>query len=226
MVTLTDVKTTAGTVTSGTSRASARIARYVVSAADVEMAEGRNLTFSVSGTGTTIPPNQDVVVRYSTSSGSARANDDYTTQSGTFTVGSGQPAPVPALPDNLNEGEETFTLRLSLARSLSDVLVGTPSVTGTITDGDDDIEASVRAGQTTVTEGSAATFIVSLTGGTSTSNVVVDYTVAGDATVEDGDYTAPSGSSPFAPEQPRVRSRFRRSTTVRSIVAKCSGSRC
>ena len=190
VVTLTDVETTAGTVTRGTSSASARIASYVISASDVRAAEGAELSFNVTAAGPA--PADPVVVRYSTSPGSARANDDYTSRSGTITIGSQQPDSVPALADTLNEGDETVFLRLSRVSAPSDVLIGTPSVTGTIGDDGDDITATVAPGQTTVTEGEAATFIVSLDGGTSTATVVIDYTVGGSAMVADGDYTAPS----------------------------------
>ena len=196
-VTLTDVSTTladgssAGRVTVGTSRASARIAGFVISAGDQERPEGTDLSFSVSSDGN--PPADPVVVRASTSPGTARANADYTTQSRTFTLSGSEMVDVPTLSDTLNEGDETLTLRLFLVSALSGVLVGTPTVTGTITDDGDNISATVVPGQTTVTEGDPATFIVSLTGGTSTAAVVIDYTVGGTATPEDGDFTAPSG---------------------------------
>ena len=74
------------------------------------------------------------MVRASTSPGTARANADYTTQSRTFTLSGTEPVDVATLTDNLNEGEETVILRLSRVRLPSGVLVGTPSVTGTITD--------------------------------------------------------------------------------------------
>ena len=197
VVTLTEVDSGGdGTVTVGTSRASARIAGFVVSADDVSKGEGTNLSFTVEGDGTDpSDPANPVVVRASTSPRTARANTDYTTLSRTFTLSGSETVNVATLPDTLNEGEETVTLRLSLVSAPSGVLVGTPSVTGTITDdASDNITAAVTAGQTTVTEGDPATFIVSLTGGTSTAPVVIDYRLgdADTATAADGDFTAPS----------------------------------
>ena len=65
------------------------------------------------------------------------------------------------------------------------------SVNVTIED-NDELSASVTVPET-VTEGETAPFTVSLSGGTSTANVVVSYTVGGTAKAP-GDYTAPSGS--------------------------------
>ena len=53
------------------------------------------------------------------------------------------------------------------------------------------LEATVAARQITVTEGTVATFVVSLTGPTSSAPVVIDYGVSG--ATEGEDYTAPSG---------------------------------
>ena len=57
--------------------------------------------------------------------------------------------------------------------------------------------AAVTAGASTVSEGSAASFEVALTGARSTADVVVTYTVTGTAT-SGTDYTAPSGSLTIA----------------------------
>ena len=71
------------------------------------------------------------------------------------------------------------------------VSVAKASATGTITD-TDTLEAVVTADNPTVTEDQSATFTVTLTGATSTAEVVVDYSLVGTAT-EGVDYTAPSG---------------------------------
>ena len=68
------------------------------------------------------------------------------------------------------------------------VSLGTATAAGTIAD-DDRIEASVTVAQTVV-EGEAAQFTVTLTGGTSTAEVEVIYTVGGTVTAGT-DYTAP-----------------------------------
>ena len=78
-------------------------------------------------------------------------------------------------------------------RGATGVGIATPAVRGTITDaGDDALTASVAAGAT-VPEGSAAAFVVTLTGAVSSAPVVVGYEVGGTASARDGDYTAPSG---------------------------------
>ena len=212
-VTLTDVDTV-GTVTRGTSRVSTPIVETTISVDDETETEGGTLTFSVE-------PLKAVyaVVRYNTESGSARSSMDYTPVSGTLTFGSIQgtgtstttttdstPQDVPVItlrdtPDNLNEGPETLTLRLTLVGRPPGVQIATPTVTGTISDHrEDELEASVAAAQDTVPEGSTARFVVTLTGATSTAPVVIStapvvikYQLSGDATAEDGDFTAPSG---------------------------------
>ena len=97
---------------------------------------------------------------------------------------------VDVFDDDLAEGEETFTVRLSQPlRAALDMDLD--SAVGTIMD-DDALTASVSASPE-VTEGNAATFRVRVTGATSTAAVVVSYTVSG--TAEAGsDYTAPSGT--------------------------------
>ena len=206
-VTLTDVDTV-GTVTRGTSRVSTPIVETTISVDDETETEGDTLTFSVK-------PLKPVyaVVRYNTESGSARSSMDYTPVSGTLTFGSIQgtgtstttttdstPQDVPPVitlrdtPDNLNEGPETLTLRLTLVGRPPGVQIATPTVTGTISDhSEDELKASVAAAQDTVPEGSTARFVVTLTGATSTAPVVIKYQLSGDATAEDGDFTAPSG---------------------------------
>ena len=104
---------------------------------------------------------------------------------------------VRAEQDSLNEGDETFSLHLSLVSPPPGVHLSTRSVTGTIMDASDDaLTASVARGQTTAPEGTTATFIVTLSsdppGGSSTAPVVIGYTVSG--ATEGEDYTAPSGA--------------------------------
>ena len=59
-----------------------------------------------------------VTVDYATADGTAEAGSDYTATSGTLTFAAGETAKtvsVPVLDDAVDEGEETFTLRLSNA---------------------------------------------------------------------------------------------------------------
>ena len=190
VVTLTDVSTT-GTVTRGTSQVSTEVAETTISVAKESVQEGEPLKFSVTASHVT-----NLVLTYSPVAGTARTPADYAAQGDTLTFpnGSGSIPDIVTESDTLNEGDETLTLRLSLVSPRPPRVRLATTATGTITDHTNDaITAAVIAGETTVTEGSPATFIVSLEGGTSTRAVVIDYTVGGDATAEDGDYTAPSG---------------------------------
>ena len=97
---------------------------------------------------------------------------------------------VDVFDDELAEGEETFTVRLSRAAGAA-LDMDMDSAVGTIMD-DDALTVSVSASPE-VTEGNDATFRVRVMGGTSTAAVEVSYTVSG--TAEAGsDYTAPSGT--------------------------------
>ena len=91
--------------------------------------------------------------------------------------------------DTLNEPTEKFTVTLTGPDLPDQVSIGTSSAQGTITD-NDDLTAAVTAVETSVDEGETAEFAVALTGGTSTAEVLVTYTVGGTATAGD-DYTAP-----------------------------------
>ena len=95
-----------------------------------------------------------------------------------------------ALDDSLAEGDEELMAELwTVPPSGSGSMLGTVMVT---IEDNDQLSASVTVPET-VTEGETARFTVSLSGGTSTANVVVSYTVGGTAKGP-GDYTAPSGS--------------------------------
>ena len=95
--------------------------------------------------------------------------------------------------------------------------VTTASTTGTITD-NDTLTAAVTADAAAVTEDQSATFTVALTGGTSTADVVVDYSLVGTATADD--YTAPSGKLTIETPVPVPRSRSRRCRTTCWIAAR------
>ncbi len=201
VVTLTGVAAVRGTVTRGTSSVNTAVVREAISANEPTAGEGSALDFTITPSG-----NVYAVVSYRTGGGTASQPADYTAQSGTLTFGSSdgttttetssaQTVTVPTRADTLNEGDETLDLRLSWVRGSAGVGIATPTVKGTITDAADDaLTASVAVGQATVPEGSAATFVVTLTGATSTAPVVVGYDVGGTATAEDGDYAAASGT--------------------------------
>ena len=109
--------------------------RPALSAADAEAREGADaavsfeVTLSRAATGT-------VTVDYATADGTAAAGADYTATSGTLTFAAGETektVSVPVLDDSLDEGKETFTLRLSNAQG---GWITDGEATGTITNDD------------------------------------------------------------------------------------------
>ncbi len=77
-----------------------------------------------------------VTVNYSTANGTATAGSDYTAASGTLTFAPGVTSlevPVSILGDTVSELDETFLLNFAAA---SGAVIGTPSVTATITNDD------------------------------------------------------------------------------------------
>ena len=99
------------------------------------------------------------------------------------------------------EGAETFRVTLSNPRpptgSTVTVELGTTTGTATIRE-NDKLTAEVNSQNTTVLEGESATFVVDL-GGTSSTSVEIDYTVAG-ATVS-GRPDVEADEDDFSPEK-------------------------
>ncbi len=145
-----------------------------------------------------------VTVTYGTTDGTADStgsDPDYTAANGTLKFGAGdtiKTIEVATLEDLLNEPDETFTVTLTGLTGPDGVNMGTATGTGTIED-DDPLTAALGTHTENVAEGSAATFEVDLSGGTSTADVEVRYAVHGDSTATSGtDYTAPSGTLTIA----------------------------
>ena len=129
------------------------------------------------------------------------------------TADSGDDAEVFELSTNVtlsftaNETASTGTVTISAVDNAVDEADKTVTVSGTASSGaevsaladqtltitDDDVLATVTAGAASVEEGNDALFPVTLTGGTTTADVVVGYAVASDDATVDVDYTAPSG---------------------------------
>ena len=194
-VTLTEATTT-GVVTAATTPAVTEIVDAGTETVSVTsngaVTEGSSATFTVALSGAVSSP---VTLGWSTSDGTATAGSDYTAvSSGTVTFAAGSTASqtltVSTQHDTVAEVEETFTVTLTGPNLPEGVSVGTATATGRITD-DEALTVSVT-GPSTVVEGNTAAFTVSVTGGTSTADVVVSYTVGGTAT-SGTDYTAPSG---------------------------------
>ena len=201
-VTLTDINTAAGTVKLGTPiEATSTIIDHgmaTVSLAPDSNQEGEAVELVVTLSGQVA---EDVTVGYATSDRSATGADYVPAESGaTLVIPAGETSgtiTVDTLEDTLAEADESFTVTLSGSDLPANVVIGRPAARATITD-DDDLTASVEVPQN-VAEGSAAVFTVKLTGGTSTVDVVVDYTMTGGADVAvDQDYELPVGTTTTA----------------------------
>ena len=197
-VQLTGATTATGTVTWDTTAATTTITEadtVTVSVAAATAEEGASLSFTVEMSGAVATPVEVGWATSSEASDTAVANTDYTTARGTLTFSPGQAltrsVTVTSLEDTLNEASETFTVTLSASNLPPGVSLGTAQAAGTITD-DDPLRAAVAPMTQNVPEGNPAKFTVTLTGGTSTTDVVVAYSVAGTATAG-ADYTAPGG---------------------------------
>ena len=203
-VQLTGATTATGTVTVDATAATTTITEadtVTVSVAAATAEEGASLSFTVEMSGAVATPVEVSWATSSESSDTAVADTDYTTASGTLTFNPdqalSQTVTVTTDEDTLNEAQETFTVALTASNLPSGVSLGTATATGTIAD-DDPLQAAVESMTQNVPEGSPAKFTVTLTGGTSTADVVVAYSVTGTATAGT-DYTAPGGRLTLAP---------------------------
>ena len=162
------------------------------------VAEGQSAMFVVELSGEV---SSEVQVSYETSNdtgaNAAVAGEDYTAVSATtLTFAAGDTAKtvtVATLEDDLDEPDETFTLKINAPDpAVPGVSLGTSSsATGTIVD-TDALEVSITEYTASVDEGETATLTVSLSEGSkSTAPVIVKYEVGGDATLNT-DYTMPS----------------------------------
>jgi hypothetical protein len=137
----------------------------------------------------------DVHVDYATSDASATDGADYTGQTGTATILTGDTSTtvdVPVLDDNTYEGDETFSLDLS--NEVNGTL-GTSSGTATISDDDPAPNVDIAAAQ--VFEGDAGTTPLDLTvslSNPSFEDISVDYATSGGTATAGSDYEAASGT--------------------------------
>ena len=148
-----------------------------------------------------------VTVNYMTADGEAIVGEDYTAAEAnahviipageiteTFTVAT--------IEDDRAEGPETFTVTVTLELPPGvDLLTEGATATVTIVD-DDELTVSVT-GPKTVREGDAATYTVSLNGGTGSTPVGVAYSTADSTATAGEDFTAPSGQLIIAPGDTR-----------------------
>ena len=157
------------------------------------VAEGDEAVFTVTLT----PPNGQVVtVDYTTTDGTADADEDYSATSGTLRFAPGDTSKtirVPTLRDAVAEPVETFTVVLS---NPSGTNVVHDTGVGTITD--EGLPGLSIADAPTVAEGGEAVFPVTLNPASS-QVVTVAYATQDGTAVTDSDYTATSGTLRFEP---------------------------
>ena len=134
----------------------------------------------------------------------AAEGSDLSATSGTVTfaansaAGASQSITITATDDDLSEGAESFTVTLGTITSdlASQVSLGTAeSAEATIAESDP-ITVGIT-GPDSVNEGDTATFTISLSGGTPTENLTVDYATSDGTATEGEDYTAKSGTFTF-----------------------------
>ena len=198
---------------------SGRAQGFTVTSADITIADYDHATLSVSGPSGEVTEGSnavftvtlsqdvgsDVTVALSASTGSAADSDFGAVPSTvTFAAGSGASATrtvsVSTTDDDLSESAETFDVSLgTITGDLSDrvsLKSGEGSASATIA-ASDPITVSL-AGPATVEEGSNTTaYTVSLSGGTPTSDLNVDYATSNGTAIALFDYTAQSGTLPF-----------------------------
>ena len=146
--------------------------------------EGEAASFVVELSGAVV---SEVAVSYATSNATAEAgtneagdNKDYRAANGVLTFTSdgalAKTIAVATTDDDLNEATENFNVTLTAANLPDQVSIGTATAKGTITD-NDALTAAVTPVETSVDEGKTAEFAVTLTGGTSTADVLVAYSL-------------------------------------------------
>ena len=154
--------------------------------------DGGAATITVSTTGTaTFAQNQTISLTFA---GTATKGDDYIVSSETLTLSSGErsvTSTVTAIDDSVDESDETV-----LVTATHDGATVGAQQQVTIAD---TLAAVLGTHSPSVKEGDDATFVVDLSGGTSTADVEVNYALDTSSTASSGtDYTAPSGKLTLA----------------------------
>jgi alpha-tubulin suppressor-like RCC1 family protein len=157
------------------------------SISDVTGDEGHNLIFTVQ----LIPAlSETATIDFSVSNGSALSGSHFTSSSGTLTFLPGEMIHTISIltiadPAELCALDRNFTIHLSNA---SGAEIVTSSGTGTIKD--PDVPTISISNAIAVTEGSAASFTVSLSSACQSKNVSFNYATSGSSAVSGADYTA------------------------------------
>ena len=169
-----------------------------LSIADTTAIEGETARFAVT---LSAPSEQTVTVDYRFSDETASGDEDYNAAVGTITFDPGstrQIIEVETREDDLDEADETFTVRLS---NPSGATLDDDTATGTITD-DDEPVPSLSIADTTAIEGETARFAVTLSA-PSEQTVTVDYRFSDETASGDEDYNAAVGTITFDPGSTR-----------------------
>ncbi|MBS9395042.1 MAG: hypothetical protein HEQ29_18585 [Dolichospermum sp. LBC05a] len=157
---------------------------------DVTLTEGnsgtKNATFTVTLSGETFQP---VTVNYATANGTATAGSDYTATTGTliFNVNPGETSKqitVSVLGDSLFEANETFFVNLSNATNAS---IADAQAQGTITNDDVALPTiTLAVSPSSVTEDGTTNLIYTFTRtGATTNTLTVNYGITGTANTSD-----------------------------------------
>ena len=198
-VTLTDISTDAGTVRLGTpAEATTTIidnGTVTLKVDDVatSVTEGTEAIFMVSLSGEVA---EDVTIGYATGDGTATAGVDYTPADAdaALVIEAGDETgmiTVETLDDRFEEDDETVTVTLLGSDLPANVRLGRDTATATIAD-NEELMMSVEVPANTA-EGSPAIFTIKLTGGTSSADVAVAYSVSG--VTPEVDYEVPRGAT-------------------------------
>ena len=162
-----------------------------------EVTEGSNATFTVT---LSKAVSEAVTVAWSDVPGTATTSD-YTAGSGTVTFPANsttQTFTIAVTDDSLSEPAETFSAQLGsvTADEADNVYVNTTAAIATATIAASDAITVSISGPSAVDEGDATTnYTVSLTGGTPTEDLTVDYATSDGTATAGSDYTAISDST-------------------------------
>ena len=187
----------------------------VINSGDASVTEGHVGTSSANFTVTlSAAASQPVTVAYSTSNGTATADSDYQSASGTVTFAAGETSKTISVlvnGDRAGEANETFSVNLSLVDGNAVLTDG--QVTGTIVDD----EPRVGINGVSKNEGNNGTtsFVFTVTlSAASGASVSVNFATADSSARAPADYEARSGALDFVP-----------GTTSRTITVNVKGDR-
>jgi disulfide oxidoreductase YuzD len=177
-------------------------AQPTISINDVTVTEGNTGTVAATFTVTlSNASSQTITMNYATADGTAAANGDYASASGTVTFTPNQltqSVSITVNGDTALESNETFTVNLSGATNAT---IADNQGAGTINN--DDGQPTISINDVSVNEGSGATsagFTVSLSNA-SDQTITVNYATANNTAIAGVDYVASNGTVTFTPGQ-------------------------